>query len=154
MGGLRCVSSHLAAVAREVGPTTQSFPGSGAVSGGEGMMTSPFELDQPSGGRARGGSLRDLGVTCLEAAREMPAEMATLLACCRARFLIRDLVAVGSSNPASSSLEMSLGPGAFAVGVSAAGVAEFTFAAVFAEFWSGAAGAVLDAAGVLDPRNF
>jgi hypothetical protein len=29
---------------------------------------------------------------------------------------------------------MSLGPGAFAVGVSAAGVAEFIFAAEFAEF--------------------
>ena len=126
------ISSHLKAVSRLVGPTTQSFPGSGAVSVGEGMMASPFELDHASGGRERGGILRDLGT--VEAAREMPAEMATLLACCRARFLIRVLVAFGSSNPASSSLEMSLGPGAFTVGVSAAGVAKFVFAAELAEF--------------------
>jgi hypothetical protein len=90
----------------------------------------------------------------VEAAREMPAEMATLLACCRARFLIRVLVAFESSNPASSSLEMSLGPGTFTVGVSAAGVAEFDFAAGMAELWCGAAGAVLDAAGAPDPRSF
>jgi hypothetical protein len=88
-------------------------------------------------------------MSCLDAAREIPAEMATLLACCRAKCLERDLVAFESSNPASSSLEMSLGPGTFTVspvGESAANVAELGFAAEVAELWFDAAGAVFDAA--------
>ena len=82
--------------------------------------------------------------------------MATLLACCRARFLERDLVAFESSNPASSSLEMSLGPGTFTmcpVGGSAADVAELGFAAEVAELWFGAAEALFDAAGAADPTG-
>ena len=65
-------------------------------------------------------------------------------------------MAFESSNPASSSLEMSLGPGTFtvcSVGGSAADVAEFDFAAEVAELWFGAAGALFDAAGAVDPTR-
>ena len=135
------ISSHLAAVAKEVGPTTQSFPGSGAVSGGEGMMGSPFELDQPFAGRAMGGSLRDLGMSCLAEDRDIPAEMASLLAGCLATRSERVLVAFESSNPASSSLEMRMGPDYFTMGPLgkfAAGLAELMAAEEMAELWSGA----------------
>ena len=135
------ISSHLAAVAKEVGPTTQSFPGPGAVSGGEGMMGSPFELDQPFAGRAMGGSFRDSGMSCLAEDRDIPAEMASLLAGCLATRSERVLVAFESSNPASSSLEMRMGPDSFTMGPLgkfAAGLAELMAAEEMAELWSGA----------------